>query len=368
MLASESTCQLESIFFSEFDNRVGRTLAFQEPPHVISPEEFDAISDYLIPKPQLCDQLIMLRSADRAVMCWPVCLEDAKYERNALMFSLGLVVRCHPSAADTEGDVEEALCSRYGPVLHKATTHLLALERESAMLSDATRKCELAHLLPPIFHGLRDRGACAVAADAGNTIHLHLPPLALRATCPPVKEHMVPLLVAMPDSAAVRGWDLSIQKLLRWIDGTNHTAAIAAAARVDLSVVRQGLEALQRCGWVRLVDQFDLSNAYGALPALNALANDITARDAVVSAVARPGRPPPSWPDVLRLYAACQPSSDGSGWRSVHQIAVMLPDAAWRVDLRALVQVGLLNGLIRQIRCEPKRRYAGNPSTAGEEA
>ena len=67
--------------------------AAQEPLDYIKTEEFDAISDYLIPKPQLCGRLLTLRAFGHVVLCWPTCIENnKKYARNALIFSLGLVL------------------------------------------------------------------------------------------------------------------------------------------------------------------------------------------------------------------------------------------------------------------------------------
>jgi len=73
----------QALLFAEFDNRLGRTLSLQEPPGYLSTAAFDAVCDVLIPKPQLCNQLLVLRDASRSVLCWPVCLEGAQYERSA---------------------------------------------------------------------------------------------------------------------------------------------------------------------------------------------------------------------------------------------------------------------------------------------
>ena len=46
-----------ALFLCRFDNTYGRALAWQEPAGALQPDEFDAISDFLIPKPQLFGQL-----------------------------------------------------------------------------------------------------------------------------------------------------------------------------------------------------------------------------------------------------------------------------------------------------------------------
>jgi len=122
-----------AVLFAEFDNRLGRTLSLQEPAGYLSPEAFDDISDYLIPKPQLCGRLIVMRDAARHMLCWPVCLEDTVYERNALFFTLALVLEPSAPAAPSAGGVSAwSRCSaaEYGEVLRRACGYLIALERK----------------------------------------------------------------------------------------------------------------------------------------------------------------------------------------------------------------------------------------------
>jgi hypothetical protein len=335
-------------------------------------------------------------------------MENERYERNALIFSLGFVLAgglsesgasgaaaMPPSpapsvsaAAATSGgngsggsggggggsavaSSDRDVCARHGAVLRKACEHLADLEEESRMLSDASRKGELVHLLPRILHGLRDRGECAVAADAANTIRLQLPPAVARGVRvgDDVEEHRVPLLLGSPTLDVARRWDLTVQKLLRWIDGTRTTSDIAAAAAADISLVRGGLRALVATGWVRMVDKFDMANCYVCLPPIHALANDEAARESLAAAVGRVGAAqPPSWSDVLTLYAAFGPAGGvGGGWRSVRAVCELEPAAAAHVDLRALLYAGVLNGIVRRVHTEPVRtvRTAAAAGTAG---
>ena len=390
---SQDGSKINALFFTEFDNKKGRTLAFQEPYDAISEDFFDALSDYLIPKPQLCGQLVTVRIREKLVLCWPVCLTHVRYERNALMFSLGFLL----DAAETS---EHDACARFGPLLHKASAHLAAMELESAAVAeqaqqvdasdasaptdpryllrsrlDVSARGELAHLLPQMLQGLQVRGECMVAADAANTIHLRLPPPPQAGTArgAPTGEHhwkaidkeQVPLLLATPDPQfTLRYWDLTLQKLLRFLDGTRTVAAIANAARAELSLVRQGLFALQSAGWVRLVDAFAIDDVYGCNPSIHALANDPEARERLRRAVSHAERSSKeatghddsagggaanaaTWPDVLRLYGACQPGP--SGWRTLRDVCKLHPESAARVDLRALVYVGLLNNLLHKV-------------------
>ena len=402
---------LAGLFFVEFHTQYGRTLAFQQPCVLLS-DVFDAISDYLIPKPALCGQLIVIREVDGTVLCRPMCLENAKYDRNALLFSLGMVVKptddgnfpnpgCGGSGMGA-GTITMDVCERYGPVLRKACGHLAALERETGLLSGAWHKDELARLLPQILCGLQEQGRCTVAVDAANTIQLLFPGCRPHTRDIPVEVDSCPVLLSTPPIAEVRRWDLTLQRLLRWIDGTRHTVDLALVACVDLTLVIQALQALQASGWVRMLDHFHLDNCYACLPALHRLANDPVARDQLVAAVVRPtaaatlsvfddacstnrvrgaarcrisesgdtssigtGRgaggtshPSPSppdctWFDVLRLYAAFRPSTDGTGRHSVRDVCRLHVAAASKVDARRLVHAGLLNGLLQRVHEEP---------------
>lgn len=58
---------------------------------------------------------------------------------------------------------------------------------------------------------------------------------------------------------------------------------------------------------------------------------------------------------LIKLYSAFQPSLDGSGWCSVKAVCLAHPDIARRVDMRAFVQLGLLNGILRTVHMIPMK-------------
>lgn len=106
---------------------------------------------------------------------------------------------------------------------------------------------------------------------------------------------------------------------------------------------------------------FSYRNLYAATSRIRAFARiDSTSVAAaqLLAAVLRPvseRRHEASFHDVMKLYAAFQPMADGSGWRSVQAICEALPHLARSCDMRALVHVGLLNGILRIVRTVPLR-------------
>ena len=97
-------------------------------------EQFDAISDYLIPKP-LCGRLLTLRAFGHVFLCWPTCIENnKKYARNALISRSASCCSRPPATGAPH---------RHGEVLSRAAA-VTELERESSFLS--ARRDELHHL------------------------------------------------------------------------------------------------------------------------------------------------------------------------------------------------------------------------------
>lgn len=103
--------------------------------------DFDSISDFIIPKTQLCDNLLTFTAGSFKVVGYPMTIENRKYERNALMFNLCWVFEAH------------AVINSYEPIISKMASVLRSLEIENEFLSDHTKRKSL---LPAMEHILED--------------------------------------------------------------------------------------------------------------------------------------------------------------------------------------------------------------------
>jgi nitrogen permease regulator 2-like protein len=309
-----------AIFFSEFDNIVGPKIVYQAPAGFITPEDFDAVSEYTITKPDLCGKVVSVlhptfrkragqgstsksasavttsllspeksrpgeaisvfskpesslkaqesedaNEANTAMsvrfVSFPVGLSHERYMRNTLLYSVGFVL---PGDADA---------SPYEPVLRKLGLYLFSMEIESGFLFRPERKAALADLLPAILHGLNARGECFVAVDECDTIALKLfPPLPKPAA---VKDSDVPVRVRDLDvllgSGQDSGLDLCIRMILPHIDGKSFVRAIAESSDVDISLVRKALQHLLYYGCIVMIDTFQYSNIYSTQPRVQLL-------------------------------------------------------------------------------------------------
>ncbi|KAF9115700.1 Nitrogen permease regulator 2 [Mortierella sp. AM989] len=123
--------RLLSIFYCTFDPTQGPKVLYEVPEGSILSKssplvDFDSISEYLIPKPELCSKLVTISTPTCKVIGFPINLEHNKFKRNALMFNLAFVFD------------KDAETSSYEPVVRKMAKVLKALEKESEFLSRQT--------------------------------------------------------------------------------------------------------------------------------------------------------------------------------------------------------------------------------------
>lgn len=365
-----------------------------------SPEDFEKVADYMITKPELCGRVLSIEhpglfAGAVKVLGYPVLLQNEKYQRNSLLFSIGAVV-----AADADA-------GPYHGVLQKLGHCLQSLEAETEFLFKAERKARLARWLPSMLHGLNTRGECLLPIDSCDTLPLKLFPTL--PDPPAVRDHDVPVRVRDLDvlvgSGEDSGWDLGMRMMVPHIDGIKYARAIAECADLDASIVRKGLQHLLYYGLIVLVDTFQYSNIYATTnkvqallhnPALRAACADYVTGDrpaeqdapgdasntqhqqhavgpassssesTAALAQKQPEQQPaditrlPSFESIFRLY-----TSFGAGAR-VCDVCAQKDTASNNIDDRRFVVFGVMHGLLRRIHKYPVPRPAapGSPSGA----
>ncbi|KAF9550244.1 Nitrogen permease regulator 2 [Mortierella hygrophila] len=124
--------RLLSIFYCTFHPTQGPKVLYEVPEGSILSKtsplvDFDSISEFLIPKVELCAKIVTISTPTCKVIGYPINLEHKKFQRNALMFNLAFVF-------DKDAEI-----SSYKPVVRKMARVLKALEKESEFLSRQTR-------------------------------------------------------------------------------------------------------------------------------------------------------------------------------------------------------------------------------------
>jgi hypothetical protein len=155
----------------------------QPPPPPPPPSIFDSTSEYIITGAELTSKNITLSTHSWHVMTRPTMISNARYERNALLFSVGFVLR---RAADP---------SPFRPLLSKLAVTLQAMEEESRFLTSAQKRPKLQILLERVLLSLNSsEWECNLLMSRSNALHLKLyhPP---KPETSPVHDHEVPILL-----------------------------------------------------------------------------------------------------------------------------------------------------------------------------
>ncbi|CAJ1930311.1 unnamed protein product [Cylindrotheca closterium] len=300
---SPERCPLFAVFYSEFDIKVGPRICFQTPKKFMENEIsistkkieeilgatfdtlrddddntangiddiensegtesafsiFDSTSEYIITGSELTGKIITLSTHELHIMTRPTLIADERYERNSLLFSVGIVLR---RAADPRP---------FRPVISKLAMALQSMEVESQFLSHSSSRPQLQPLLERILLSMNgSMMECNALLGSCNALHLKLfhPP---KAEALPIHDHEVPILLQKKLDLEMHEWDLSISWTLLYIDGVRTTHQIATKAEVDLEMVRACLRVLKHHGFIAMVDIFVYSNRYEFTPKATAM-------------------------------------------------------------------------------------------------
>ncbi|KAG9327737.1 hypothetical protein KVV02_000183 [Mortierella alpina] len=155
--------RLLSIFYCTFHPIQGPKVLYEVPEGSILSKtsplvDFDSISEYLIPKVELCSKLVTISTPTCKVIGFPINLEHKKFQRNALMFNLAFVF-------DKDAEI-----SSYEPVVRKMARVLKALEKESEFLSQQTRMAMMEGGAQPTQTSASTTPALATGTTAASAI------------------------------------------------------------------------------------------------------------------------------------------------------------------------------------------------------
>ncbi|XP_064633487.1 GATOR1 complex protein NPRL2-like [Lineus longissimus] len=325
--------RIKCIFFSEFHPIAGPKITYQVPDDYISKEEFDTVHVYIITKPELQNSIITINALGHKIMGYPVCIDNPKYARNALIFNL-----CFVFDATSKPQ-------KYEPVVKKLASYLVSLERENGFLSDEKTKETLPSKLKQIITQLNQSGTCSVPVNDANHIHLKV----IRDSKMPqeVEKHNVPIFMMDKSLIVASDWDLTTQQILPFIDGFNHVARIAVEADMDINIVKHCIRNLLYFDVVTLISVFQYSNQYAVTPDIQRLMDDKRLQNECIKFVARPGRILPTFHDVFMLYCGLTPGT------TVRDLCARYNPHSIRVDERKLIQFGLMKGIVRRLHKYP---------------
>lgn len=346
----QSFPRLLAIFFAVFHPQAGPSVIYQVPPDFVgstpnassnsSQEHFfcvnmDSISEYLIPKRQLCDRMISICNSGYRILGWPVRVEGPQYERNAFIFNCCIVF-------DESDDV-----SAYIPVVRRLARVFKNIEEMKKSLSSETERRVVQDVIQQVLEDLNGYGECRIPiVDDEVTLNIKL---FSRYPHPrKVKDWHVPVPLMSLKELVSDNWDLTMQRVVPYIDGLSSIRRISQNSDVDPTLVAKCLEHLVYYNCLMITDIFQFNAIYSVTPDLNMLnlntSIQVECCEYVSSSVSENRL---SWASIFELYASLHQAMPLKDWMKIHFNVVR------HIDLRRFINFGITRGFLYRVHMYP---------------
>ncbi|KAG9565144.1 hypothetical protein KCV01_g20433, partial [Aureobasidium melanogenum] len=116
-----------------------------------------------------------------------------------------------------------------------------------------------------------------IPIDDSNTLNLKLFPT--RSPPPPIQIYHVPLSTVRFSSLQTNTWDLTVQRIIPFIDGINSVQKIAILADTDLTLTRRALAHLLYYGCILMLNTFHFHAIYATTAEIGVFVEDTKMQD-----------------------------------------------------------------------------------------
>lgn len=340
--------RIHSIFYAVFDIIKGTVVKHQVPEGSITTQlddttkpliDFEAISEYIIPKRELYKRLVALCTNGYKVMGCPVVLHDhEKYRhfRNEFRFNLCFVFE------------QDAETSSYEAVVRKLSRVFEGLEIENSFLSKDIRSDSqtVQNVIEQLFEDLNSYCECQIPINTFNTINLKLFPTYRNP--PTVYDYHVPVCTVDIEKMMTLNWDITVQKVVGYINGINHVKRIAELSNVKSEWARQSMEHLLYYGCIILIDIFQYSNVYAVKPEITRLFDLKTGlAQECLAYTTIPNSQETTIDRIFALYCGLKYGLSVQDWMEEHQVNML------NIDERRFISFGVIKGLIYRVHKYP---------------
>lgn len=342
--------RLLAIFFAVFHPQAGPEVIYQVPsdfigsasnPSGASKEDhffcinMDSVSEYLIPKRQLCDRMVSICNSGYRILGWPIRVEGSQYERNAFIFNCCM-------AFDETQDV-----SSYIPVVRRLARVLKNMEEMKKILSSDTERRIIQIVIQRVLEDLNSYGECRIPIiDDEVTLNIKLLPRYAQPR--KVRPWHVPVPLAPLQELVSDNWDLTVQKVIPHIDGVSSVRQISESSDVDPLLVASCMEHLIYYNCLMITDIFQFNAIYSVTPEINRLNVDQDLKVECCEYVrSRMSSTKLTWATIFELYTSLRCSMPLKEWMKIHYNEVR------HIDLRRFITYGTTKGFLYRVYTYP---------------
>lgn len=311
----EGFIPIHTIFYAVFHPTEGTKVRYEFPPGNLESHNinFDAIKNYIIPKPQLCHKLLTLKYKNYRIASYPVTVNSPIYARNFFSFNFVFVF-----PYDCQTSPYEPAIARLGKmfkvleeqnlILSKAEkdpifyhfkqveikddqdakskpekgshnlskSQAFASEKYHKIMTDiesADSTFSLKDLVLRVYQDLNNYSECLIPIDEGNAVDIKIFPM----MTPPnsnISIEDVPVSTVNLNKVIDVNWDPTMLKIVPYINGLNSISKIAKLSVSDPGLVIECIKHLIYYNCVLLADIFQFSNIYAPTSSLRTFLTD----------------------------------------------------------------------------------------------
>lgn len=230
------------------------------------------------------------------------------------------------------------------------TTHFLSTDLSPPNTGKIFALCEI------LLEDLNNYGEAMIPIDASNTLNIKLFP-----TYPPppsLSPHNVPLTTVRLSALVDDNWDLTMLRILPFINGINSLCVIARLADAEYRLVRKAVAHLLYYGCAILLDVFNFGASYAPTAEIGAFVADLEmqeeARRYILGAchvetgveqrvVAERLRESIDGPKLVELYCSLKQGNSLRNWCMDHAEIVGI------IDVRRFITFGVIKGFLYRV-------------------
>ena len=245
---------------------------------------------------------------------------------------------------------ESADFSSYIPVVQKVASLLKGLEEQIRWLSEdeARGGGKVFALCEILLEDLNLYSETQIPIDEQNTLNVKLFP-----TYPPpprLQPHNVPLSLVGLQKLVDPNWDLTMLRILPYIDGVNSLRQISIRADADFRLVRKAVEHLVYYGCVILLDVFHFNAIYACTSQISDFIEDEDAQAECLAYIYEGVGPEAPRDDkklgpthLVEHYLSLRQGLSVKNWYLDHATSLV------GVDIRRLITFGVIRGFLYRV-------------------
>lgn len=173
---------------------------------------------------------------------------------------------------------------------------------------------------------------------------------------PPVHDWDVPVLLLDMSKFVNDSWDLTLVRLIPFLNGTAHVRRIAQMADTDVLLVKHCVQHLLYYSFAMLIDIFQFSNIYVLRPQVASMLSDPNIESECAAYVTLPGCGPLPGPALWHMYSMLRYG------RTLHDWIGLLGSEVQVVDVRRFITFGIIKGFVRRVHQYPIYSFHEKPA------